>query len=340
MNDKKISDFLFEVASLKRTPRTGYQFLGRGHENVAEHSFGVAMLAWVLGRMSGEADLERLLSMAIFHDLAEARTGDLNYVNKRYVIPLEEQAFSDAARDLPFEKELLEIKNEWLESESLEAKLASDADQLDMMIELRRLSAHGWNQAGEWLVYAEKRLKTREGQALAKEILSSDPDGWWFERRDELWVNPKTVENGAQTQENACNHKLKTKTKAKIKTNNRPKTIKDRQNRQKDAQVKKLDSAKAAKEIDASGSAETVGKVKKEKAKKEEVKTEKIKKEKVKKAKANKPESGKSKANKSKAKKSKANKSWPNKSEAINSKVGKSATNSSRPNRPAQRKRL
>jgi putative hydrolase of HD superfamily len=194
MKEKKISDFLFEAASLKRTPRTGYQFLGRGHENVAEHSFGVVMLSYVLGRLSGRANLERLLSMAIFHDLAEARTGDLNYVNKRYVTALEPEAFRDAIEGLPFAEELKEVQKEWLEGESLEAKLAADADQLDMMIELRRLLAHGWTQAGQWLFYAEKRLRTKEARALAKQILHSDPDGWWFEKRDELWVNP-TVES-------------------------------------------------------------------------------------------------------------------------------------------------
>jgi putative hydrolase of HD superfamily len=212
MKEKTISDFLFEAASLKRTPRTGYQFLGRGHENVAEHSFGVAMLSYVLGRLSGKADLERLLSMALFHDLAEARTGDLNYVNKRYVTALEDEAFNDAASGLPFEDELLELKKEWSQGETLEAKLAADADQLDMMLELKRLSAHGWNQADQWLFYAEKRLKTPEGKALAKQILQGEPDNWWFEQREELWVNPtaQTRQSFSQEEELQAKNELST----------------------------------------------------------------------------------------------------------------------------------
>ncbi|MDR2367117.1 MAG: HD domain-containing protein [Deltaproteobacteria bacterium] len=186
----RLSDFLFETATLKRTPRTGYQFLGRGRENVAEHSFGAAAIAYVLGRMNGEANMERLLILALFHDLAEARTGDLNYVNKRYVKAFEKEAFSDAIDGLPFAPELSSANDEWLSGRTIEARLAADADQLDMIVELRRLNDHGCDQAGEWLTYATKRLKTPEGQRLCQEILSSGPDDWWFERRDALWVNP------------------------------------------------------------------------------------------------------------------------------------------------------
>jgi hypothetical protein len=132
--------------------------------------------------------------MALFHDLAEARTGDLNYVNKRYVEADEDSAFRDAISDLPFSEELLSLWEEWRLGQSLEAKLARDADQLDMMVELSRLAAHGWKPASDWLFYAQKRLATEAGRQLAERILSRDPDGWWFERRDDLWVNPKPPE--------------------------------------------------------------------------------------------------------------------------------------------------
>jgi putative hydrolase of HD superfamily len=189
----RLADFLFEAAALKRTPRTGYQFLGRGRENVAEHSFGTAMVAFVLGRVAGEkVDQGKLMAMALLHDLAEARTGDLNYVNKRYVAADEDAAFRDAIKGLPFEEELAAIWAEWRQGESLEARLARDADQLDMMLELKRLSAHGWSQADEWLGYAGKRITTEPGKKLGMSVIARGPDDWWFERRDDLWVNPKS----------------------------------------------------------------------------------------------------------------------------------------------------
>lgn len=191
MNDAdqaRLVDFLFEAMMLKRTPRTGYQFLGHGAESVAEHSFGVTVLAFTLVRMNGRADLSRTLKLALFHDLAEARTGDLNYMNKRYARMDENQAMADAAGGLPFEAELLANWEEWREGASLEARLAADADQLDMILELRRLETLGSEQSRDWLFYAHKRLKTEEGKQLYDEIVSADPTRWWFEKREDYWV--------------------------------------------------------------------------------------------------------------------------------------------------------
>ncbi|MGL4208477.1 MAG: HD domain-containing protein, partial [Candidatus Adiutrix sp.] len=86
IKDGRIVDFLFEAMMLKRTPRSGYKFLGQGEETVAEHSFGVLIFAFVLAKMNPEVDLGKILRLALFHDLPEARTGDLNYMNKRYII--------------------------------------------------------------------------------------------------------------------------------------------------------------------------------------------------------------------------------------------------------------
>lgn len=184
----RLVDFLFEAMMLKRTPRTGYQFLGHGRESVAEHSFGVTILAFTLTRLNGRADLTRTLKLALFHDLAEARTGDLNYMNKRYATVDEDQALRDAAEGLVFGPELTDLWDEWRCGQTLEARLAADADQLDMVLELRRLKTLGSEQAGDWLFYAEKRLKTDEGRALFQEIVQTDPTRWWFEKREEYWV--------------------------------------------------------------------------------------------------------------------------------------------------------
>ena len=184
----RVVDFLFEAMMLKQTPRTGYAFLGHGRETVAEHSFGVAVLAFTLVQMNGQANLEQTLKMALFHDLAEARTGDLNYMNKRYVTMDEDRAMRDSVAGLPFADQLTGGWTEWRDGRSLEAQLAADADQLDMIMELRRLQTLGSEQAEDWLFYAQKRLKTEEGRKLFEEIISADPTNWWFEKREDYWV--------------------------------------------------------------------------------------------------------------------------------------------------------
>ncbi len=81
-----IARFLHRVGRLKATPRTGW--LDRGisqaeTESVADHSFRVALVAWLAASVAPETagapalDADRILRLALIHDLAEALTGDL-----------------------------------------------------------------------------------------------------------------------------------------------------------------------------------------------------------------------------------------------------------------------
>jgi hypothetical protein len=80
-----VADLLLESSTLKRMPRTGWAMRGVPDvESVADHSFGIAFLALamadILRRRRAEAhvlDLEKVLIMALLHDLAEARLTDL-----------------------------------------------------------------------------------------------------------------------------------------------------------------------------------------------------------------------------------------------------------------------
>jgi len=184
-----VVNFLFEVGMLKKTPRTGYQFLGSGRESVAEHSFRTAVIGYILSLQEPGADPFKTTLMCLFHDLHEARTGDHNYVNKRYVHVDEERAIKDLAESLPFGDEIVSLTKEFNAGDSLEAFLSRDADQLDLIIELKEQEDLGNKYAGEWLHYAVKRLQSQSAKKMAQEILSTDSTDWWFEKKTEWWVN-------------------------------------------------------------------------------------------------------------------------------------------------------
>lgn len=186
---KEMVHFLFEVGMLKKTPRTGYQFLGSGEESVAEHSFRTAIIGYVLSLQEVGTDCMKTVLMCLFHDLPEARTGDHNYVNKKYVKVDEEKAIRDLVRSLPFAGEIMAHIREFNRADSLEARLARDADQLDLILELKEQQDLGNKYAGEWLSYAVERLVTENAKKMAHEILNTDSTDWWFERKKELWVN-------------------------------------------------------------------------------------------------------------------------------------------------------
>jgi putative hydrolase of HD superfamily len=187
---KAIADFLFEVGMLKRTPRSGFQFLGSGSETVAEHSFRSAVIGYVLGRMSGDLAIDRVVLMCLFHDLVEARTGDLNYVNKKYVKADEKAAVRDQTAELFFGQEIRNLAEEFNERNTLESEAAHDADQLEMILQLKELADLGNRYSPEWISAAVKRLRTDNGRRLARSILHTDFSAWWFkEKEDDWWVN-------------------------------------------------------------------------------------------------------------------------------------------------------
>jgi len=178
---KAIANLLFEARLLKEIPRSGFQFLGSGSESVADHSFIATFIGYVFSQITPEADAQKLLQMCLLHDLTEARTGDLNYVQKKYLSVDESRAIEDLTEGLPFGNVLAEIIEEFNAAETLEAQLAHDADQLALVLELKALHDAGNNGPKAWLPYVVGRLRTSVGQSLAKQIINTASDEWWFE---------------------------------------------------------------------------------------------------------------------------------------------------------------
>lgn len=185
---KKVADFLFEVGMLKRTPRTGWQFLGSGSESVAEHVFRAAMIAFALSRMVEGVNGDRVLRMSLFHDMPEARTGDLNYMNQKYVRADEERAARDMAEGLSFGNEILELLHEFREQKTLESIVAKDADNLEMLLQLKEHLDVGNKNAAEWIPFTVNRLKTAEAKKIGEAILAGDSSSWWFDKSSDWWT--------------------------------------------------------------------------------------------------------------------------------------------------------
>ncbi len=194
---KRLADFIFELGMLRKTPRSGYQFLGTGQETVAEHSFRTAAIGWILASTTG-ADVAKTTFMCLFHDLAEARTGDFNYVNKMYNQTKPEQALQNSLSGTGLSAELLPLFQEFEEATSLEAKLAQDADQLDFIANLKEQLDLGNSYAAQWLTAAQERLRTEAGKELCKSLLNTDHKAWWFKGPDKEWWSCKKTVNSIE----------------------------------------------------------------------------------------------------------------------------------------------
>ena len=200
---KNIANFLFEVGMLKRTPRTGHQFLGSGSESVAEHICRVIYIGYALAKLDGAADESKLLKMCFLHDLHEARTGDMNYMNKKYVTVDEDRALRDLCETIPFGDEIIAVTDEFNDHKTLEARLAYDADQIELILMLKEYKDLGNKYADEWIEFALKRLKTDAGKQLAQVVIATDWTMWWFKDKSNWWVsagNPRLTEPPGDTE--------------------------------------------------------------------------------------------------------------------------------------------
>jgi putative hydrolase of HD superfamily len=185
----QIANFVYETGIHSKTPRSGFWFLGSGDQSVAEHLFHTTMIAYMLAYLEPKADKNKMVLMALFHDIGEGRTSDLNYIHQRYGRLAEAEAVGDISKSVPFGLEILELYKEEQERETLEAKLVKDADNLEWIATLRGEEVKGNIKAKKWIAQAVKRLKTVPGKKLGKLLVNTDPDFWWFNVNNEWFVN-------------------------------------------------------------------------------------------------------------------------------------------------------
>ena len=186
-----IADFLFEVGMLCKTPRSGYQFLGSGRESVAEHILRTVFVGYALCKLSDSLDELRVLKMCALHDLPEARTGDMNYVNKKYVEVDEAKAVRELTDSLPFGEDIKAAIDEFNKQDTKESRIARDADQIALILQLKECGDLGNKYSDEWIKYALQRLLTEEGKKLADRIIHTDSSHWWFKEKSDWWINAK-----------------------------------------------------------------------------------------------------------------------------------------------------
>ena len=177
---KNIANLLFEAKMLKEIPRSGFPFLGAGKESIAEHSFSATFIAYVMSQLEPTVDALKLTTMCLVHDLPEARIGDLNTVHKTYVTADEAKAVKDTTEGLPFGSSIADLIDEFNEGRSPEAKLAHDADQLSLILELKYLSDIGYAPPDKWLPPVLNRLKTKIAKKIAQSIMETNRDDWWL----------------------------------------------------------------------------------------------------------------------------------------------------------------
>ena len=179
---KRDIEFLYEIGTLKNTERSWQQFMGSGCASVPEHTFRVMFLALLIARGEKFDDEEKIIKMALVHDVAETRTGDANYLAAVYVTRDEKRAAADTFLGTAFADLYRDVLEEYEERKTSASKIVKDADNLDVDIELKEMEERGSIIARKMepsrkLIRA-KKLYTNTAKKIWDELQKANPASW------------------------------------------------------------------------------------------------------------------------------------------------------------------
>ncbi len=177
-NYNKIADLLFEIGTLRNMKRMHSQILPQANDTLASHSFEVAVIGMVLARMEN-VDENKVLKMCLFHDVAETRTGDANFIHSHYVKADEEKVIRDQYSETPFEEKIVKILDEYNKGKSKESVIAKDADIINQIISQCNYLKDS-KDLDRWNRHKIKGLKTKSAKEIAKTITKRNPFEWFY----------------------------------------------------------------------------------------------------------------------------------------------------------------
>jgi putative hydrolase of HD superfamily len=133
---KNLTEFLEYISKIKLTVRTGWDFykIPGIRETIGSHSFGVTLITWILAKKE-KVNVDKVIKMALVHDLLEGITGDITPHDEAYKIKhvIEKKAIQKLKKILPKElkKDIEKLINELIECKTKESQIVIQADKLD-----------------------------------------------------------------------------------------------------------------------------------------------------------------------------------------------------------------
>ena len=191
MNLRNFANFLFELGHLRQTPRSGWHYLRiKDIQNDAEHSARVGQIAFVLAVMENHPDPYYVSTMGLFHEIAEIRTNDPNYISRQYNVTDEDRAVVDQTAEIGSAGEkILSMWRECDDHKTAAGKIAKDADRLEMMFTAKEYISSGFPDAIDWFNSAFPLLETTSAKQIAEELKNMSGNEWWRSIRYKILKN-------------------------------------------------------------------------------------------------------------------------------------------------------
>ncbi len=177
MNAREYLDILHVAERLKDTVRHCTTSKGRP-ESVAEHSWRVALMAFLLRDEFPKADMNKVVDMCLIHDLGECFTGDIpTFLKSASDEKTEEALLGEWVASLPggIAERMASLYEEMKEQSTVEAKLYKALDKFEALIQHNESPLCTWsdNEYELNMTYAKDTAAFSEWlTGLRKEILN------------------------------------------------------------------------------------------------------------------------------------------------------------------------
>lgn len=186
-SDEKTLYLIQQAGTLMLMQRNHVRNLGNiTFDTIASHSFHVGLISYCVCRMEklSHEDALKGMAMGLMHDLAEARTGDNDFVSKNYTTMDEAKAIDDQFQGINFSKELKSEVEEYEERTTKISQCTKDADCIAQLYMEWTLAWQGNKLAEKWFKGDLKNrvpfLKTKSAKKLITLLKKSDPQQWWW----------------------------------------------------------------------------------------------------------------------------------------------------------------
>ncbi len=179
ISSRKILKFINLVGKSKRILRSGWvREKIQNPESVAEHSFRLSVMAMILADSLG-LDKEKLIKMALLHDLGEVITGDVVW-SRGAIIDIRKRTEKEEQEKRGIEKifgiigeqdEYTKLYGDMIERVSSEAKIFWQLDKLEMAIQALEYEIEQDKKLHEFFVNANLQITHPLLKKILNEIL-------------------------------------------------------------------------------------------------------------------------------------------------------------------------
>lgn len=147
MTPREYLEILHTAEKLKDTPRH-CTTSNRRTESVAEHSWRISLMAFLLRHEFPEADMDRVTEMCLIHDLGECFTGDIPTFEKNDTQrKTEDVLLENWVRTLPpdISADMLSLYAEMNEQKTVESRIFKALDKLEALIQHNESPLDTWS---------------------------------------------------------------------------------------------------------------------------------------------------------------------------------------------------